>query len=290
MTIGRERSWGETDIVRVPSPCQNSKPSAPSANQDDCDSDPDSAGCNPKNSAGKYINPCPRHRLLHSSLPPPFLPPSLIHIHIRQHHAIPAGLRRKGRGDLHHLQWCSFRRPLRRTEDRHDRPSSPARCVQALIICQTHSHISISDFHHIDLLAHFDRERIPERVVRTLFRFLASRLPFPHHYIGASIVPLRFTRRASVPTGTLKPPTTSPTSHAPLSSRRSALAQGPPCVSLPSVASPARQTPPVTPVGSPSRSGLMRVTSTGCSTTLPSSSSVTLVRIPVLVAVGSVRR
>lgn len=24
------------------------------------------------------------------------------------------------------------------------------------------------DFHHIDLLAHFDRERIPERVVRYL--------------------------------------------------------------------------------------------------------------------------
>jgi catalase len=27
-----------------------------------------------------------------------------------------------------------------------------------------------SDFHHIDLLAHFDRERIPERVVRSLHR------------------------------------------------------------------------------------------------------------------------
>jgi len=29
-----------------------------------------------------------------------------------------------------------------------------------------------SDFHHIDLLAHFDRERIPERVVspRTLYK------------------------------------------------------------------------------------------------------------------------
>ena len=26
------------------------------------------------------------------------------------------------------------------------------------------------DFHHIDLLAHFDRERIPERVVRSLYR------------------------------------------------------------------------------------------------------------------------
>ena len=27
-----------------------------------------------------------------------------------------------------------------------------------------------ADFHHIDLLAHFDRERIPERVVRSLHR------------------------------------------------------------------------------------------------------------------------
>jgi catalase len=29
----------------------------------------------------------------------------------------------------------------------------------------THSYFSSPDFHHIDLLAHFDRERIPERVV-----------------------------------------------------------------------------------------------------------------------------
>lgn len=30
--------------------------------------------------------------------------------------------------------------------------------------------IHILDFHHIDLLAHFDRERIPERVVSATFR------------------------------------------------------------------------------------------------------------------------
>ena len=30
------------------------------------------------------------------------------------------------------------------------------------------------DFHHIDLLAHFDRERIPERVVCIKTRFMHS--------------------------------------------------------------------------------------------------------------------
>jgi catalase len=38
-------------------------------------------------------------------------------------------------------------------------------------ICRFHLTVRVadcdeSDFHHIDLLAHFDRERIPERVVR----------------------------------------------------------------------------------------------------------------------------
>ena len=58
------------------------------------------------------------------------------------------------------------------------------------------------DFHHIDLLAHFGRERIPERVVRATLK----RKAFTHSPDA------RFTPKVLVLTGILKQPTTSVTS------------------------------------------------------------------------------
>ena len=51
-------------------------------------------------------------------------------------------------------------------------PSAPS---FSRVCTDPHEHLiwlttSSLDFHHIDLLAHFDRERIPERVVRSLHR------------------------------------------------------------------------------------------------------------------------
>lgn len=51
------------------------------------------------------------------------------------------------------------------------------------------------DFHHIDLLAHFDRERIPERVVS---------LTCAPHRVASSQLLSRSTPKAQVPTVTSK--------------------------------------------------------------------------------------
>jgi catalase len=55
---------------------------------------------------------------------------------------------------------------------------------------------SLPDFHHIDLLAHFDRERIPERVVCVT--------PIPPYACYSYLETLRFMLRAPARTATLK--------------------------------------------------------------------------------------
>ena len=45
--------------------------------------------------------------------------------------------------------------------------------MQASILFLSSRLINVVDFHHIDLLAHFDRERIPERVVSSFFTHLS---------------------------------------------------------------------------------------------------------------------
>lgn len=87
--------------------------------------------------------------------------------------------------------------------------SKACRCLSLAESCALIA--SFSDFHHIDLIAHFDRERIPERVVRPSRAFI--------HSADLTFV-CRCTPRALVRMATSRSLTTLPTCPARTSSKR----------------------------------------------------------------------
>jgi hypothetical protein len=84
------------------------------------------------------------------------------------HDAFSASIQRwQRRCIIHNLQWCAGQEALRLPACRRERPLAPPRQLRFLVPSANCRLTDSVDFHLIDLLSHFDRERIPE-VVRSL--------------------------------------------------------------------------------------------------------------------------
>jgi hypothetical protein len=91
---------------------------------------------------------------------------------------------------IHHFQRRPCQRTLRCSTCRRKRSTLASRLLTSLSSLTVSETAPALDFHHIDLLAHFDRERIPERVVRIAFPSARTKMTLRFRYTPKVQVPM----------------------------------------------------------------------------------------------------